>query len=282
MGLNKAAMESLTDSGMHREIATYLNLPLYRPNCSPCYLKLSDQPLTDPDVPYDTVRCDSVCVGRWGPALRVFSIYLISKVNEQLHRIIAIAQAGGLNLPGLEDVTVSIDLTSGEKRWRFQMRTVDGGHLKWDQAASRVIPKDCSISCGVTLGEPTIHARHLSMKNPRRVSEQLPVIQLRRYNTELIPLIYMIGGFPSVAYKLMATHARIYSRHRQLRGDARPDWTEYTWEGDPWEYLSGPKSRRLARRSGGPSINVDASDMSETPSSDAESSYAESNVTVDV
>jgi len=205
---------------------------------------------------------------------------MIGKIYDYLPNIVDVVWSRGLNLPNLDDFVLEIDLTSGEKRWRFQMSTVDN-NLSWRQAGSRQIPKDCAISASIILGANAL------MRSPMRdftsISRALPIIALGRYNAQLTPSVHSVAGFPVIQYTLSSQHARIYSKHRQQRGDASPNWREYSdLQGNPWEYLSGPGGKRMARISAGSKpIDVDASERSGESSSDTESSDADSNVTVD-
>ena len=123
----------LHDQDYGPKIREFLPQPVDRPICSPCYIKLSDQPITQPDVPYDTARCEDVCIGKWGPALRRLSLYLVGKIYDYLPTIVDVVWSRGLNLPNLDDFDLEIDLTSGGRRWRFQMSTADNspGRRPW-------------------------------------------------------------------------------------------------------------------------------------------------------
>ena len=124
----------------------------------------------------------------------------------------------------------------------------------------------------------------LKMRDFRRITEALPVVNLGRHHARLTPTVHSIVGFPVIKYTLSSQYARIYSKHRQDRGDAPALWRGYRDEsGNPWEYLSGPGAKRMARVSAGSKkIDVDASEKSGDESSDTESSDADSNVTVDM
>ena len=155
-------------------------------------------------------------------------------------------------------------------------------HLSWRQATSPAIPKDCAISASVVLGSNA--TTRTQMRDFRRVTEALPVINLGRHHARLTPTIHSVAGFPVIEYKLSSQHARIYSKHRQQRGFASPIWRQYRdLHGNPWEYLSGPGGKRMARISAGSMpIDVDKSERSGDESSETESSDADSNVTVDM
>ena len=200
---------------------------------------------------------------------------------DYLPNIVDVVWSRGLNLQNLDDFALEIYLNSGEKRWRFQMLTVDE-NLSWRQAGSRQIPKDCALYASIILGANAL--MHSPMRDFRRITEALPVINLGRHRARLTPTIHSVAGFPVIEYKLSSQHARIYSKHRQQRGDASPKWRQYRdLQGNPWEYLSGPGGKRMARISAGSKeIDVDKSERSGDESSDADTSDADSNVTVDV
>ncbi len=121
-------MQDILHQDYGPQIRQYLTEPISMPSCSPCYIKLSEEAFGSTDIPYDTVSCDSVCIGKWGPALRRLSIYTVSKLEKQLPKIVDVIRASGLNIPQLDDFALEIELRSGDKRWRFQMMSANG-HL---------------------------------------------------------------------------------------------------------------------------------------------------------
>ena len=88
---------------------------------------------------------------------------------------------------------------------------------------------------------------------------RLPPIQLA-HGLQLVPRALTVGGQLVLRYDSDPTHVRIFSRHRELRGDAPEQWTRYTDPAPPhheWEYMSGPHSKRLARWLGARAIDID-------------------------
>ena len=213
--------------------------PLDRPTCSPCQLKFTAEQL-DPgaDIPYDTKRCDSECVGKWGTALKRFAACAFEQAT-------AAVQSEG-------DTVVRLRLVSRGTEYTFELADAQGS-FSWRGAQARGASKDGQLFVAITIGANG-GLRQLPTGGLPRI-QLLPGLQLT-------PQARTVAGQRIVIYESPPTHVRIYSKHRELRGDAPEEWSRYADPEPPhrpWEYLSGPNSRRLARWSGGEAMDVDES-----------------------
>ena len=231
-----------------------------RPACSPCQVMFSEGSL-DPsaDIPYDTQRCDAKCVGKWAVALRRLAMYTLEQAHEALDRV---AQALGMtaaqlsaNLQG--QLEVSLKLEEGGHTYRFLMVSNGQGHLSWEGALAQKAKKDGKLSIYVALGNGgTTAVGSVSARALR-----LPPIRLDKYDIALEPLARNVGNVLHVGYTARELPVRIFSKHREHRGDDHSQpWVSYI---DPetrreWQYLSGLRGKRYARwaAAGSPSMEV--------------------------
>ena len=124
------------------------------------------------------------------------------------------------------------------------------GGFVWRGGSAQAAAKDGQLSVEIVVG-----ARGGLRQFPHGMP---PPIQIAPHMM-LIPRAHMVGGQRFIIFDSAPSHVRIYSKHRELRGDAPEQWTPYT---DPdtlrqWEYMSGPKGRRLARWAGGRAVDID-------------------------
>ena len=229
-----------------------------RPQCSPCQVMFSERPL-DPsaDIPYDTERCDAKCVGKWAITLRRLAMYTLEQVHEAFGRV---AQALGTTTSQLSgslqgNIEVSLKLRAGGQTYRFQMQNDGHGKLSWEGALAEDAKKDGKLSIYVALGNGgTTTMGSVSAKTLR-----LPPIRLDRYDIALEPLARSVGNVLHVGYTARELPVRIFSKHREHRGDDHSQpWVSYT---DPetrreWQYRSGLAGKRHARWAGGASLEV--------------------------
>ena len=210
-------------------------LPIDRPSCSPCDLKFTAAALDpDADIPYDTKRCDFACVGKWGHALRRFA----DRALESVQGIVATA-----------DVSISLRLTSRGVNYNFVLSNTNGS-FSWRRANSNAAGKDAVLEVTIVVG-----AQHGLRQVPTNIPRQLEL----EPGIQLVPHIRHVAGQLLLIYASQPTHVRIFSRHRELRGDTPEQWTPYTDPGSNriWEYMSGPQSKRKARWAGGKTFDVD-------------------------
>jgi hypothetical protein len=237
-----------------------------RPTCSPCQVMFSEQPL-DPsaDVPYDTQRCDAKCVGKWAVVLRRLAMYTLSQFDGTFDQIARVLHSAGLTVNATlrGDIEVLLVLESDGQSYRFEMQSDGDGEFSWKGALAQIANKDGRLSIYVVLGRrgTTTVGTELSATALRALQSRLPVVRLDDYNIELEPRARILpGNTLHVTFVAKGRPARIFSKHRELRGDARPQqsWVSYI---DPqtkkeWQYLSGPGGRRYARWAGGQSAEV--------------------------
>ena len=210
--------------------------PIDIPQCSPCNLMFTSDAL-DPsaDIPYDTQRCDSECVGKYGTALR---------------RLAGNAAQSVQRATGHDDVIVSLWLVSRGTEYRFELSNHHGTY-SWRGGDATSAAKDGQLRATITVG-----ARGGLRQFPVR---QPPPMQLAP-GLQLSPHARSIGGQRILTYESDPTPVHVFSKHREMRGDAPEQWAHYR---DPdtmldWEYMSGQHSKRLARWKGGRAIDIDA------------------------
>ena len=256
------------------EIRAMLSHGLDMPHCSPCEIKLTDAPLPPlADDPYDTARCDPFCVGKWEPALRRFAIYLLHKLNDRAGDIANALERRGLRAPHRDDSIVTIRLKAGGDEFLFKLSTESHGHLHWQGSpAHGLATKDGVLKASILLGSSGSSPLPAAFKgrdgHMTVLHIQLPRIELRRFRKSLEPKAMAVGGQLLIEFTLNQCNARLYSKHRLDRGDAEPSQSRRAYmnpaTGLSWEYLSGPRGRRLARLPGRKAVNVDEqSDSSE-------------------
>lgn len=143
------------------------------------------------------------------------------------------------------------------------MRTGRNGDLNWRGPRIHATSKDGVLEATVVMGgSGTSRIPRQGLPQPPR----LPRIHLRRYSRYLQPNLHVVAGQLTITYSLTRCHVRLYSKHRQDRGDADPSTSWRTYldpeTHTPWEYFSGPRGRRFARTSGRKPIDVDDSERS--------------------
>ena len=238
-----------------------------RPTCSPCQVMFSDRPL-DPsaDVPYDTRRCDAKCVGKWAVALRRLALYTLAQLDGTFDRIARVLHTAGVTVNATlrGDIEIVLVLESKGQTYRFGMQNDGRGEFVWSGALAQAADKDGWLSVYVALGKrgtSDVSSESLSVSQLRALQARLPAVRLDNYNIDLEPRARILPGDTlHVTFVAKGRPARIFSKHRELRGDARPQqsWVSYL---DPqtkkeWQYLSGPRGKRFARWPGGPSAEV--------------------------
>ena len=212
-------------------------LPIDRPSCSPCDLKFTAAVLDpDADIPYDTKRCDFACVGKWSHALRRLA-----------ERSLAAVQG----IVATTDVSISLRLNSRGTNYNFKLSNMDG-YFAWRRDNSNDAGKDAVLEVTIVVG-----SQHGLRQVPTNIPQHLEVAGIR-----LVPHARKVAGQLLLIYASQPTHVRIYSKHRELRGDAPEAWTIYKDPGSNmiWEYMSGPQSKRKARWAGGQAFDVDEED----------------------
>ena len=111
--------------------------PLDRPECSPCHLKFTATAI-DPhaDDPYDSKRCDSECLGKWGAALRRFAGRALETVQSTF---------------GTGDAVVRLRLLSAGREYTFQMSDNQGGFV-WRGGSAQAAATYGQLSAELVIG----------------------------------------------------------------------------------------------------------------------------------
>ena len=209
----------------------------------------SERPLEpSADIPYDTERCDAKCVGKWAVALRRLAMYTLEQVHEAFDRV---AQALGSTAAQLRanmqgNIDVLLKLEAGGQTYRFQMQSDGQGHLSWEGALAQKAKKDGKLSIYVALGNGgTTTAGPVSARALR-----LPAIRLEKYDLALEPVARRVGNVLHVIYTARELPVRIFSKHREFRGDdlSQPSVSCIDPEsGRERQYRSGLAGKRHAR-----------------------------------
>ena len=154
------------------------------------------------DIPYDTQRCDSECVGKYGTALRRLAGHAVKSVQRTIAN---------------DDVIVNLRLVSRGTEYRFELSDNHGAY-SWRGGDAARAAKDGQLRATITAG-----ARGGLRQFPERPP---PPIQLAP-GLQLLPRAHSIGGQRILIYESDTTPARIFSKHREMRGDAPDEWAPY-------------------------------------------------------